>query len=257
VNITSDYYDAWADYAKSLIYTKVTSNKTKNTVSIELTVAPSTLGGATEITNPINLRGLPSDDNTPLDNFSFIIYTDGMNKWDLRAKNGNRSFIIYLDQFNRLSIGYRDTDISTTGETWGPSAPYPDLHDEEGEDYIYVDLLSNSTYLNYSNVNNIGADNSAECKVYTSQFSGIRNPADSWTPPVINTSNNNAKQSLFNITQHYTWKMAEIKDISFGECVPSGKKLPGDGSTVTLGYNTTGGITFLHITNNTADVSLT
>jgi len=256
VNITSDYYDAWADFAESLLYTKVSTNTKNRTTSIELTVVPSTMGGPVDITQPINFRGVPNVD-TPLDNFSFKIWTQNIMgpKWDIRAKSGNRTLIFSFENLKsppvKLSIGYLDTTYSTTGETWG-TAYYPN---QEGETPVNVDLLNKSTYLNYLNINNIGADNSAACNAYASQFSGIKEPDYSWDNLVINTTNANKTQSLYNITEHYISKMAEIGDITFGQCAP-GNKFPGTGSAMQYSYNTTGGITYLQITQNNANVTI-
>jgi hypothetical protein len=257
VNITSDYYDAWADYARNLIYTKVYTNSTNHLASIELTVVPSGLGDPGPITQPINLRGLPND-NTPLDKFIFKIYpgsSPGVNKWDIRAMSGTRRLIFFIDfkanPKRGLTIGYQDSSLSSNGETWGTY--YYSLQNDNGGDYIYVDLLDKNINLTYTNISNLGSDNSNSCKPFGKNINTFNASTYSWDGITINSGDN---QSLYNITEHYIWKIAQAGDFSFYQCVPSGEKLPLDISTMTIGYNTTGGITILHVQNNSADVSI-
>ena len=256
VNITSDYYLAWADYARSLGYTKVTTNPTTHAANLELTVVPSTLGESMSITNPIILRGLDESDPTPLENFSFRIYRSGNNfniNWDIRAKSGNKTLIFYLKDSTGtgssnkvdIEIGYKED--GKTGETWIGEKNFTVT-----ESYIDLDLLNKSIELTYSN-QNVGSDNANTCQPFGGKIDGISNPDYSWENLLINIPNSNTTQSLYNITQHYIWKMAQDGEISFGGCGP---KPPDDGSTLLLDYNATSALTYLHITENRVDVGI-
>ncbi len=250
VNITSDYYLAWADYARSLGYTKVGVNSTTRTTDIELTVVPSTLGESRSITNPITFRGLNASDTTPLENFSFKLYSSNFNNfdWDIRAKSasGNKTLIFYFKKDDKFKIGYKEDGLQ--GETWNGD----DLFVATGN-YREVDLLNKSIDLTYKNENDVGATSS--CTPTSGKISGIANPDYSWDNLYINVSDTNKTQSIYNITQHYIQKMAQDGDFSFNQCATGGGG-PGGTSTMLLNYTTTGALTYLHITENRADVGI-
>ncbi len=259
VNITSDFYDGWADYIGTGSAVNVVSvDKINHTASMALTVYPPYIGKINYITNPIVFRGIDGSNSTPLDNFSFRIYTKGMNKgdipmnkWDIRARTGNRSLLFYIDQSNNLQVGYQE--IGYYGETWG-TYPYTEQEDTNGK-YIIVDLLDKSINLTYSKIN-VGSDNSDNCQGFGGEIGGIQNPANSWSPDTYINTTTNQTQSLYNITQHYIQKMAQLGDITFYQCTPSGNKLPAAGSTMYVNYYAPGGLTFLDITDNEADVRI-
>jgi hypothetical protein len=258
VNITSDFYDAWADYIRSVSSTKIVSeDKTNHTVGMNLTVYPSYVGIMNSyLQTIIALRGLDGSNPTPLKNFSFKIYFSGMNKWDIGAKNGNRELMFYIDKFNNLppvlSIGYQDTGFSHSQEMWG-SLNYTVKTDAKG-DYIDVDLLNKSLSLSYSDQSVMGADNSCDPGQIKND---LNNTAFSWDNILINTSNANKTQSLYDITQHYIQKMAQNGDITFNQCAPSSQhKFPTPDSTMYINYYSPGGLVYLHITDNKADVRI-
>ena len=122
--------------------------------------------------------------------------------------------------------------------------------------YIDVDLLNTGTNLTYE-LENVGADNANKCQPFGKKIDGIANPDYSWDDLNITDSNANKTQPLYNITQHYIRKLA-VSDISLSQCTPSGVGNQGaaSGSTMILGYNATGALTFLHIANNTVDVNI-
>ncbi len=260
VNIISDFYDAWAEYARSLSFTNVSTNKTNRTTSIGFIVIPSTLGGNTAVTNPINFIGLSSN-NTPVDNFSFKIRSaNNKLNWDIRAKSGTGTLIFYLKSDTTwaigntvtLQIGYQDSS-HTYGETWGGDHIYT----IQPDNFIYVDLLNKSINLTYKDINNVGANNANNCQTTADQISGIINPADSWgNNPYINDSNANKSQPLYNITQHYISKMAQEGDVSFYKCSDSQNNGPSSNSTMVMDYDAAGTITFLYASNNIADVDI-
>jgi hypothetical protein len=265
VNVTSEYYLAWYDFAKSLGYTTVSINYTTHTTSMELSVVPSWLGENTSIRDPLNFRGLPGD-TTPLDNFSFKIYDkSGSNfngnsfHWDIRAKSGNNQSLIFYIKGTDLTIGYQDNGYNPPAETWGPTVSYPIKHDGGG-DYIYVDLLDNNSYLNYNDLtvgdDSGGTQNGNGCTIDKIKKTDFSDLDFSWDNIIISKTNANRTQSLYNITQHYFWKMAQGGDFSFSKCVTGSSGSPGPESTMLIDYPATGSLTYLHITDNRADVGI-
>lgn len=255
VNITSDFYDAWADYARGLGYTKVTENSSKREAGIELTIVPSTLGGITSVPDPITIRGLDPSNQTPLSNFSFRIETptSGNLNWDIRTKSGNKRLIFYLDEVSGnkvdLYIGYQDDGqgYDDPAETWKGIGNFT----VEADGYVNVDLLNSSINLTYTGAPDIGTTSSCSdtTKIRKSDF----NETDfSWDGVEINE---NDYKSLYAITQHYIWKMAQDGDISFEQCSPSGKG-PAGGSTMLINYRASGALSYMHISENRADVSI-
>lgn len=252
INITSDYYDAWAEYARSLSYTRVVANRINKTAEIELTIIPNTFGMPTSISNPISMRGVPKH-KKPLKNFSFEIYSFYNFRefdWDIRAKSKNKELIFHIFK-NTLNIGYKQS--GKDGETWG-TVVYPIQTDEIG-DYIDIDLLSNTTSITYSN-QNVGSDNAKNCQPFGSKISGISNPDFSWDDLIINTTNQNKTQSLYNVTQHYISMLAQDGEINLYQCSPANKHDPEHPSTVTIDYDAEGDITFLYVTDNRVKIGI-
>ncbi len=246
VNITSDFYDAWAEYARSLSYTKVNTNLTNRMTSIELTVVPSTLGANTTLTNIISLRGLPSD-STPLDNLSFSIQDTNFNNfnWQLAYNSGTKALIFDLKKGTDISIGYRDTTYSPNAEIWDKSGAFTVIGN-----YVNIDLLDNNTLLTYKGVQ-VGTNTPCANKINPSD---LNNPSFTWGQVMTPGSSN---QSLYNITQHYIWLMSQPNgDVTLGGCSPANKHGFQNGSTMLINYSATGAITFLHVANNIADVSI-
>ncbi len=255
VNITSDYYKAWADYATSLGYTKVSTNSTKRTADIELTVVPSTLGESTYISNTITFRGLNASDTTPLENFSFKIKPTGNNlDWDIRTASGNKKLIFWLSGNSLhvgdpvdLYIGYQEGSGSNSVETWFGDNNFT----VQSDGYVYLDLLNTSINLTYQKTN-VGSTDSNNCnpsgEIKQNDFNAN---GFSWDEMLYKDI---TQKSLYNITQNYFWKMAQGGDFSFSQC---GSQNPDPGtSTMLLNYTTTGALTYMHITENRADVGI-
>ncbi len=259
IYIRSDFYKAWADYAKSLGYTKVNTDSNNN-ANIELTVVPSNLGYIMELNLPQTYRAINASNQTPLTNFSFKIEPDHNNlKWDLRAKSGDKTLIFNFNGPSKdpgdnltLQIGYQDGNDTHT-ETWEGT----DMFTLQGG-FFSIDLLNKSKTLIYKDIDNIGTNNGAACTPYGSKISGIVEPDFSWDDLVINTTgtNPNKTQSLYNITQHYFWKMAQEGDITFGDCADGGNEPETDGSTMLIDYIPSNTLTYLHVTENRADVGI-
>jgi len=258
VNITSDYYLAWADYADSLGYTEVTTNPTTHAANIELRIVPSTMGENTYISDPITFRGLDESDTTPLENFSFKIKPSGNNlDWDIRVGPGNKKLIVFLKDTSwnvgddvDLSIGYQHDGqgYAKPAEIWkAESSSKPKV---QPDGYVYVDLLNKSFNLTY-NSDTVGSTGTCTpSKIISGDFNNT-GPGFSWSNPLTV----GGQKDLYNITQHYFNLMAIDGDISFNQC-SSGGHGPDAASTLLLDYNATGALTYLHITENRADVGI-
>jgi hypothetical protein len=258
MNITSDFYDAWADYARSLSYTKVSENKTTHTTSIEFTVAPVTLERNSSITNPIVFRWLNPGDSTPLDNFSFRIYgTPSLTNlnWQMSTQSGTKTLVIQLDQYSsgwiEIRVGYQDISIGKpNAELWINSSAFP-INTTAIPNYADIDLL-NSIYLTYTDhdtlYNDYGVPSSGNaCGL--SIGSSLDTPAYSWLPgKVINAW---SQQSLYNVTQHYFQLM--MQDVPLNHCLESGNI---DYVNSTMHVNYTGNLSYLYVTDNRGDVGI-
>lgn len=258
VNITSDFYDAWYYYARTLPYTRVSKNSTTKTTSVEFAVIPATLERNTSIVNPIGFRWLDPGDTTPLENFSFRLIAP-LKNWDiLHVTSGNKKLIYYIrgtadsagDRV-RLYVGYQDGSGSNTAEIWKGTR---NLTVQQGETlFMNVNLLNTSYTLDYTNEESVGFDESP-CYPFGGRIDrdNFRNTDFSWDNLIITeyVSPNNT-QSLYNITQHYIWNMTQYGDIYFNQC---GEDPPLTGSTMRINY--TGNLSYLHITENRADVGI-
>lgn len=260
MNITSDFYDAWAGYAESLGYTKVTTNPTTRTTSIELRVVPSTLGTNTSVSNPITFRGVNETDSTPLENYSFRIYGSPPSgslsslDWQLEARTGAKRLVLQIKKGSGnnidIKIGYKDANFAglKKAETWKKENAFKIM--SGSPDYADIDLLNQSIMLKYDD-EDVPTGTACWNKINNSDVNLSR--AFSWLPDkVINETTNN-EQSLFNVTQHYFQLMAP--DVVMNRCSPGGSDPVNPGSsTMLINYSTMGAITYLHITENRADV---
>lgn len=273
VNITSDYYDAWAGYFQKKVKGRIIEKDEKNrTARARFGVASGNLGGRIPLTNPIIMRGIPMHEN-PLKNFSLRIYpyVKGNGNlapfnWDFRAQNGNKTLIfdIKLNPPNpaELTIGYHDITIESSGETWG-KVFYNMLVDDTGRRYIDIDLLDKNVNLPYANLT-VGSTSAMNDPKYcrspanAGKIVGINDPASSWNNLFINATTNNV-QSLYNITEHYVEKMAQESGTIFYQCAPnSGGSHDPDvpPSTMILDYGTSGDITYIHISDNRLEIDI-
>ncbi len=256
VIITSDYYLAWAEYARSLGWTKVNTSDENHSTVIELRVIPSVLGQWTGITNTISFRGLNTS-TAPLDNFSFKLEpVVNVFDWDIRVKSGNKKLIFYVTGNTMqgavdLNIGYEDDGkgFSNPAETWHGTRKLPVQPDGS----VNLDLLNESINLTYDSVT-VGSTQDTQCyptKIINSHFNATN---FSWIDRKVDDTSSYNQQSLYNITEHYFWEIAPGGDFSFTGC---GSQTPDYGtSTMLVYYDPTGAITYLHITNNKADVGI-
>ncbi|VVB55402.1 Uncharacterised protein [uncultured archaeon] len=257
VKITSEYYLAWADYARGLGYTKVSTDPANHTVNIELSVVPSILGEYTYLSSTIPFRGLNKSDTTPLDDFNFKIKpTVNAFDWDIRVQSGYKKLIFHVTGNAKnpgnqvdLTIGYQDDGMmyGRPAETWEGN----DKLIVQPDGYVYLDLLNTSINLKYDSVT-VGSTTSCyPTKIISGDFNSTN---FSWADRIVNTSSPYNQQSLYNITQHYFWKITQGGDFSFGTCGPQSPDL--GSSTMLVNYTALGALTFLHVTENRADVEI-
>ncbi|MFA4956414.1 MAG: hypothetical protein WC556_05510 [Candidatus Methanoperedens sp.] len=253
VNITSDYYLAWADYARSLGYTEVTTNSTTHAANIELRIVPSTLGESTSITDPITFRGLDASDTTPLENFSFKLKNVDSNfNWQLSATSGTKTMIIEIKKGTDIGVGYRDTGkgYSEPAEVWTKT----DAFFKDADNDVIADLLNETLNLTYV-TNEVVGTATGTCIYKINNNEENSTGGFSWGSEYL--TGGTTKKSLFEIIQHYIWLMSQSTDVSFYQCSPAGKHGPNAaGSTLLIDYNATGALTYLHITENRADVGI-
>jgi hypothetical protein len=259
LNVTSDFYKAWADFfSSSILYSQVSDvNDSTRTASIVLLVVPSNLGFEQALPfTTIDIKGLDPNENDPMITFRMKILSNKLKnlKWSLGAIEGNKELVYDFAGNNGggvdLTVGYSDLALATS-ELWGGKT-YPDLGG-----YVNVDLLDNTTIMKYGfGVPNQGIpqDKGAgnNCKPLQKFNLPVTNPAPSWVTP-FNTS-----QSLYNITQHYITNFSKIAEggVSFQLC-GTGSNVPKDGSTLTLDYKNSGALTYLYISDNQAQATIT
>jgi hypothetical protein len=250
VIIHSDYYDAWANFASSSDYMRIAKNiDGPNTVNITLTVVPPS--GSHPLVPPIRFRGINPDDPNPLDGFYFNL-TDVGNQFqmDLRAPTSNCNI---PSSTACLHIqAQKDGGMGNYGITI--TVQYSENNKIEEFKTDVTGAINPAT-----NTANIDLLNSSLPSTYTSHDT-------SWTPwnPAHTYNQNDPGPPLYNVTQHYAQLMAERYGGSFdlfggtrsGDKNPTDSQWPGDGSTYTLIYDAHGGITYLHITDNKADVGI-
>ncbi len=249
VIIHSDYYDAWANFAKSSEYMRVAENiDGPNSVNITLTVVPPS--GTHPLIPPIRFRGINPDDDTPLDGFYFNLTNIQSNfQMDLRAPTSSCNIPSYtpcLHIMAQKNGGLGPTGITITVE----------YGENNKKEKFQTDVIG---AINPDNTANIDLLNSSSLSTYKSN-----DPSWTWSP--VTYTQPDPGPPLYNVTQHYMQLMAEKYDGSFDlyggtvggdfDQTDSHHHWPGDGSTYTLIYDSIGGITYLHITDNKADVEI-
>ncbi len=224
VNITSEFYDSWANFVESLGYSSVIVDPSTRTASIRLSSVPDTLGKETPITNPINFRGL--DPLVPMNNFRFRLVPYG-NKfdWDIHASSGKKKLIYHIkgDAKNGSSVdinaGYQEdgAGYDKPAETWEGASKLV-VQEQNGNLYLDADLLSTIIKLKYKS-KNVGAGTDViSSNSFNSSPNGFSWPAG--TSPV-------------NYTAQYKW--------FFNNSNESWKSTNTTNGTVTMYVNTTDG----------------
>jgi hypothetical protein len=225
LNITSDYYKAWADYARTLSYTNVSVNDKNKTTIIELEVI-SPMGTFVSIPGKITMRDINTSNPDPLIKFYFNISFgsgEGDRKWEIEATNGNQKLEIKIDKDHSDTYIIIEYDNGSKEEKWNHK-----LYDGNPPPTINIDLLNPSMNLTYQG-------DVTSC---------------TWSQP-CNTGSTN--YSINDIIQHYIVLMGS--DITFD--TTESEKLNRPSSSYTLFYDPgPGALTYLHITENRADVGI-
>ncbi|VVB95898.1 Uncharacterised protein [uncultured archaeon] len=247
LNITSEYYKAWADYAKTLSYTNVTVNDKNKTAIIELEVV-SPMGTFVSIPGTITLRDINTSNLTPLTNLSFNLYklgsgeSCGARDWYATATQGTATLEIGVQHHEQhdehdgsgcsynVYIEYTSTGVPSVHEDW-ESGNSPQTDPER------VDFLNKSLNLTYQE----------------------DSPCPTWSPSSCQDHVTN--YSAYDLMQHYILLMGN--DVIFQTCQSQGhdehgcNKVDTTKSTYTLYYDPgPGALTYLHITENKADVGI-
>jgi hypothetical protein len=229
VNITSDYYDGWADYAKTIAYTSVSKNPGSKTISLELEVSPPM--GTFPFANKIKIRNINTSDPNPFNDFSLNLFSTteptSETKVDYEVKNS--SGYMFTIEFHRTGNGNKNVgfDVKYYGkdknvdEAWSTTYTDPSYP-------MYVDFLNNSVNLTYS-----------------------KTGCATWSPP---TCTKTTQESLNDIIQHYIHLMGSDMTIT----VDQQNHVDYGRSTYTINYDVGSGtfILYMHIAQNNVDVTL-
>ncbi|MDD5473709.1 MAG: hypothetical protein PHU34_06115 [Candidatus Methanoperedens sp.] len=253
VNITSDFYDAWYYYARTLPYTKVSKNSTTKTTSVEFAVIPVNLEKNSSIPDNIVFRGLGVNPN-PLRNFSFRINSiSNMNDfdWQMSTKSGSKTLVIQLKERNnneiKIRVGYKDTSVAgQNAETW---------RTDDGDgfliisgNYADIDMLNKTINIEY-NSEDVPSGTACGLSIDHTYFNDTS--AFSWLPEKKINLTTNTTQSLYNVTQHYFQLM--MQDVPLNNCLEDGNI---NYATSSMLINYTGNLSYLHITENRADAEI-
>ncbi|NJD51425.1 MAG: hypothetical protein FIB07_00990 [Candidatus Methanoperedens sp.] len=222
VNIKSDYYKSWADYARTLSYTNVSVDDRNKTAIIVLEVL-SPMGTFSLPAGEITMRNINTSNPTPVNNFSVNLFDSQMNKlnnmdWEIYAINGTNKLELDVEKDGNNFMIKIEFNSSSGEEEWkgcllcGGVSSWPNS--------INVDFLNKSMNLTTSDTLNTwpGSGNS---------------------------------RSVYDIFQHYLTFMGS--DVTF--ITDESRKVDYSKSQLTLNYDPgPGALTYLHVTENRADV---
>lgn len=258
IYIESEYYDAWANYAESMIYTNAEKYDVNKTAMIELDVVPPM--GTTTLTNQIKIGAVNSSNTLPIYDFFMNLKAAGSqdlnpSNYQIKATSDTKTLIYSLSKSGgndqlEIEVTYMDTSVESEYiEHW------------EGEDVFQVndgestvDFLNDSFMMKYApkkapkNVpKNEGAD---------PDFSWDT-PGDTTELPDVDIEDGDTS-FLNNLTQHYLKLITKDGPVVFNINSP-GKSDPVDydTSSVTLNYDVkAGGVTYLHVTQNELEMDI-
>ncbi|MDA0525210.1 DUF7289 family protein [Methanococcoides alaskense] len=257
IYIKSQYYDAWADYADTMIYTTATLDHENTTAIIELDVMPPM--GTSTLTNMLKVGAVNESNPLPVYDFSFYLEAENSNnnglnpaKYEIGAISGTRTLTYNLAKkggANQLQVHvtYKDTAAGADYiEEWEGVDVYP-VSSTKADQYATVDYLDPTFMMRY-----VPGTNGAT-------------PDFSWGPsgpiselPDVEINSGNVSFSMNDLTQHYMKLITKDGAVIFD--IDGGKQDPVDYETskITINYDgRPGAITFLHITRNDMDVAIT
>jgi hypothetical protein len=241
VTVHSEYYQGWANYFEQRTQGNVTVNHDEKSVALEL-VARGSGGEFTLTETPIELRGMAGD--SPIQSLEFTLES-GKNSnfndldWSLVADSGgSKRFEFNVAGGNpckgkipTVTLTYEN---SSTTHTWQNESAFT----ANGSTYAYsCDGKSPTLHLDLTNNTSL--------------------PYEGANPPLGNDSTGY-------LVNEYLGRMGPNVDLSVE--TKTGKKAPGnsasvdlDASTGSLDYSSSNErvVTFLHVTKNTVNVTLT
>jgi hypothetical protein len=253
IYIESDYYDAWANYAESMVYTNAEKDDVNKTAIIELDVVPPM--GTTTLTNQIKIGGVNTSNTLPIYDFYMNLEAAGNqdlnpSNYEIKTTSGTKTLIYSLSKSGgndqlEIEVTYKDTSLdSNYVEYW------------EGEDVFQVnegestvDFLNDSFVMKYDPPNNNGAD---------PDFSWDTPGDTTELPDVVIEDDGNTSFSLNDLTQHYLKLMTKDGPVVFNINSPGNSDpVDYDTSSVTIDYDVkAGGITYLHVTQNELNIDI-
>ncbi|WP_440953515.1 DUF7289 family protein [Methanococcoides sp. FTZ1] len=257
VYIESQYYDAWANYAETMIYTSATTDDENETAIIEFHTVPPM--GTFSLSNKIKMGQVNESNLDPVYDFNFhyeAAQSQGLNpkKYEMKAISGTKTLIYTLqkkggaDQLE-LHVTYMDTSVGSDYiEHWEGIDTFS-IDGAQEDESSNVDLLDEYFIMEYS-------PTSQDCA--ETDFSWGPSNATSELPDVeFNADPAYNQYPLYDITQHYIKLMTKEDPIEF--ILDGGSQDPMDysNSKVTLNYDSMGNlITYLHVTQNELNVQI-
>lgn len=255
VYIESQYYDAWANYADTLVYTSATVDDTNETAIIQFSTTPPM--GTFTLSNKLKVGQLNTSNLEPIQDFSFnfeAAQSQGLNpkKYEMKAISGTKTLIYCLqkkggaDQLE-LYVTYMDTSVGADYiEHWEGIEAFS-IEGVQADESSSVDLLNESFTMEYDPPNQDGAD---------TDFSWGPSSTTSELPDVeINTTSGYDQYALDDITQHYMKLMTKDGTIEFNMDGGEQDPMDYDASQINLNYDSLGNfITYLHVTQNELNV---
>ncbi|VVB86411.1 Uncharacterised protein [uncultured archaeon] len=231
LNISSDYYDAWADFAQTMINANVSSNPNTKTTSMQLNVLPPM--GTYPIGQPVKIVHLNTSNSTPMSDFSVYLKDENNHNnvanlgWEIYATKGNSTFNLKLDKDGNDFIVKIEYETPAGEEEWnGVVLPGPP---SQWQNSVNVNFLNKTLNLSYD-------PDEGQCLTYGGGCTS------------------GTKKSLYDLVQHYMVLMGP--DITFYTDEVDHVDLTA--SSITVKYDTGDGsiILYLFVTENDVDVGL-
>lgn len=255
IYIESEYYDAWANYAESMVYTNAEKDDANKTAIIELDVVPHM--GITTLTKQIRIGAVNASNAQPIDDFALNLEAaanQGLNpsNYEIKATSGTKTLIYSLakkggsDQLE-IDVTYKDTSLGTDYIEYWEGVDVFQVNGKKNEQECTVNFLDSSFVMEY-----------APYKEVADPDFSWDSPGDTTELPDVVIEDGNTSFSLNDLTQHYLKLITKDGPVVFNIDSP-GKSDPVDydTSSVTLNYDvTTGGISYLHVTQNELEIDI-
>ncbi len=255
IYIESEYYDAWANYAESLVYANANKDDVNKTAIIELDVVPPM--GTSTLTNQIKIGAVNASKTQPIYHFSLNLEAaanQGLNpsNYEIKATSDTKTLIYNLakkggsDQLE-IDVTYKDTSLGTDYIEYWEGVDLFQVNGKKNEQECTVNFLNSSFIMEY-----------APYKEVADPDFSWDSPGDTTELPDVVIEDGNTSFSLNDLTQHYLKLITKDGAVVFNINSP-GKSDPVDydASSVTLNYDVkAGGITYFHVTQNELEVDI-